>query len=104
MVDERAISLGSTFLSKAKELWRVERSTDAILNVPALLLLYSSSTIHAGDIELIEEARQMAQRLRLLGVPHTAANAAGFREMTDDWKRAAAHVAWGIYGLLTCVP
>jgi hypothetical protein len=50
---------------------------------------------------ILEECRNMGERLKLFGVQHSAEDNAAFGNHSPEWKKATAYVAWGIYNWLT---
>ena len=52
-------------------------------------------------IELLQDAYRMSERLRLFGVKESIDHDAAFDHLTEEWKQATAHVAWGAYNWLT---
>lgn len=51
----------------------------------------------------VVSARQMAEKMNLLGIPHTSSASAEFRQMSPETIKAMSHVAWGTYGHLRYV-
>lgn len=54
-----------------------------------------------SPIDLLEEGRRMAERLRLFDVEHTNANTAVFDGFSPEKRQFTAHVAWGAFNFLT---
>ncbi|KAF4996370.1 hypothetical protein FGRMN_4530 [Fusarium graminum] len=104
VIDESVSALSQDFMTAAGVLWRAERSSDSLVNVAAILLLSVSCHLERSDIDsndLLNEGREMAERMKLFGVRHTPENAASFDSLDPDTKRAMAHTAWGAYSYLT---
>lgn len=86
------------------KLWSTERSADSPLTLAAILMFsLSCHTFSCGVslADLLDDARCMAERLQLFGVSDETLLQARFSALTEDQKRATAHVAWGAYGWMT---
>lgn len=80
-------------------LWRAEKG-DSVLTTAALTLLFLSHGGHGSgrEWEILQEASDMAKRLKLYGV----------KDVLDDEKisslspaaqRALSHTAWGVFNI-----
>lgn len=102
-IEPGALCFARAFQDEAKFLWQCERSTDCVTTV-AGAMIYCMMTIGQGSdqdcLETLREVRQMAERLKLFGVPHDTTTAASFDNLPAEVKRAAAHTAWGTYSCL----
>jgi hypothetical protein len=81
-------------------LWEEECSTDSIINVAASQVLCWVCLVVGFDElgqQLFLQGRQMAERLSLIGVEHSASLAVTFDALPMSQKRAATFAAWGIY-------
>ncbi|OLN86767.1 Nitrogen assimilation transcription factor nirA 1 [Colletotrichum chlorophyti] len=103
-IDPQVPSFKGPFARATELLWRAERPKDSVLNLAAILMF--SLSCHTTDCgvslaELLGDGRRMAERLELFGEPDTSEVLSSFSNLSDDWKRATAHVAWGSYGWMT---
>ncbi|KAL0935484.1 Nitrogen assimilation transcription factor nirA 1 [Colletotrichum truncatum] len=104
IVDPQIPFLKSQLSLETGRMWLAGRSNDSVLNLSAILLF--SLSCHTTDCgvplsELLDDARRMAERLHLFGESDTAKVLSTFSTLSEDLKRATAHVAWGAYGWMT---
>ncbi|KAJ2983857.1 hypothetical protein NQ176_g386 [Zarea fungicola] len=103
--DSRTAYFSALFISEAAALWRVERSTDNIVNISAMVLLSLACSLEATEVsvlELMDDARQMAVRMQLFH--HTNKDMADFAAIENtnpEHMTAMAYTAWGAYNWLT---
>ncbi|KIW04772.1 uncharacterized protein PV09_03962 [Verruconis gallopava] len=103
-VDPRSSVISHAFYAQAEILWETERLVDSLTTTIALHL-FSLGCLGQGkdrrSIQLVQEGREMAERLHLLNVPPNSMIERQFCAMSPEWQRATAHSAWGIYIWLT---
>jgi hypothetical protein len=104
-VDSSTAKLSYAFRTEATALLRSEQNDDSLNTVCALNYLSLSSSC-AGDEDLSHEycdqARKMAIRMKLFGVPKdNTVETGGW--MANNWKLTTAYCAWGLYNWLTSV-
>jgi len=103
-VDSRSLAFTDAFLAEARMLWHAERHSDSLVTVTGIELLCMMISGQGRDqecLDMFREGREMAERMKLFGVPHDNMNARSFASLTPEAKRATAHTAWGVYNWLT---
>lgn len=90
------------FFTETESHWNQQRKTDSTVNIAAVTTFSLACVMH-GKAELgsslLQEARNMAQRLGLLVADYEEhqANKELFRNSPRTWIRAASRPVWGLY-------
>lgn len=105
-------SVSEAFLAEANFLWRHEQAMDSLPTLAAAQLLNLNS-VYNGDndaLPYLSIGSHMAQRMGLFGnlrtrdpVPVGQDLASSDEDWEDDWERAVAHTAWGVYNCIAYV-
>ncbi|KAI9170621.1 pantothenate transporter liz1 [Paramyrothecium foliicola] len=103
-VDIASAALTKAFLIETEGLWKAECSTDSLTTVAALSV-FSLACATQGKpglgMTLVEQARRMAQRMRLFESPYEETTLKALKATSPDFIKAASHTAWGMYNWLT---
>ncbi|KAI4158631.1 MAG: hypothetical protein LQ342_007283 [Letrouitia transgressa] len=105
-IDIRASALSHAFFIEAEIQWPAERSNDSIITAAAVQIFSYGCVCQGRDelsLELCREGRDMAERLGLFGGSNSESTRVS-SAMSSEWKKATAHVAWGIHNWLTDDP
>ncbi|KAF1975215.1 hypothetical protein BU23DRAFT_458985 [Bimuria novae-zelandiae CBS 107.79] len=102
--DPAAAEKSYQFEKEAELLWRAE-TKDSILTIAGLMLLYFSHGGHGSQAsqklsEFLQEAYDMAKRLKLFGVKH-ALDEVEIKSLSYEAQLALSHTTWGIFSLYT---
>lgn len=98
-------SVSSVFLAEARALWDYEQAFYSLPTVAAAQLLHLTC-VYNGENEArlyMSIGSVMAQRMGLFGPFRSrypspvGLEAEPPSEQLDEWERAAAHTAWGVY-------
>jgi hypothetical protein len=105
LVEPQAAIFGDAFFLEAEQLWSTERQTDSFTTIMAAQLLTLSSVYYGkdGGLPYLREGIQMAQRLKLFGVPDSITSLAVSQEPQDEWLRMLSCTAWSFFNLATSV-
>ncbi|KAJ4287206.1 hypothetical protein N0V90_012604 [Kalmusia sp. IMI 367209] len=97
--DPEAATKSFEFEREAELLWRVEK-IDSILATAGLMLLFLSHGGHASqrEGEFVQEASDMAKRMKLFGVK-TVLDGEQIKSLSPEAQRALSHTTWGVFNL-----
>ncbi|OAQ60930.1 hypothetical protein VFPPC_01969 [Pochonia chlamydosporia 170] len=100
--DPRAIAYSDAFFIEADNLWSLEWRSDSLNAVAASQFLSLGSVYYGkdGGVPYLNQGIQMAQRMKLFGVPDTATSQT-VHAQPQEWTRAMSHTAWGAYNWTT---
>ncbi|OAQ65032.1 nitrate assimilation regulatory protein nirA [Pochonia chlamydosporia 170] len=112
-IDRRSLGFVPEFRREASTLWRAERNSrftstsvatkdfpDAIMVLAAAELMCLGCELDGQDEmgrEFLEAGRKLATELGLIDAAVGSSQLQKVHEMTPEWKKMAAHVAWGTY-------
>lgn len=98
------------FLAEANVLWEYEQARDSLPTLAAAQLLNLNSIYNGGNgLPYLSAGSHMAQRMGLFGNFRTRKPVPVGHKLTsstedmEDWERAVAHTAWGVYNCVAYV-